>query len=200
MGFVRIDRRSRAGFCGRDYLGPEMRKQHLGGVKLMIWDHNRDRIYERAKVVYDDPEAAQYVWGTAFHWYVGDFFNNVQLVHDAYPDKQLLFTEGCQEAFDPGKTNSWEMGKRYGSSMLNDLNRWAVGWVDWNLVLDETGGPDLAEKLLLGADHRRHPNEGVEISKDSLLLPGSLAAIHQAGSPADYRGVQPAMSWRRRLF
>jgi glucosylceramidase len=131
----------------RDYLGPELRKENLGSVKLMIWDHNRDRIYERAKVVLDDPNAAQYVWGTAFHWYVGDFFNNVQLVHDAYPDKQLLFSEGCQEGFDPKQLDSWAIGERYGRSMLNDLNRWTVGWVDWNLVLDETGGPDLAKNF-----------------------------------------------------
>ncbi len=26
--------------------------------------------------------------------------------------------------------------------MINDLNRWTVGWIDWNLVLDETGGPN----------------------------------------------------------
>ena len=49
----------------------------------MIWDHNRDLMFERAKVVFDDPEAARYVWGTGFHWYVGDYFDNVQRVHDA---------------------------------------------------------------------------------------------------------------------
>jgi glucosylceramidase len=26
--------------------------------------------------------------------------------------------------------------------MLNDLNRWTVGWIDWNLLLDEQGGPN----------------------------------------------------------
>ncbi|RPJ40821.1 MAG: glucosylceramidase, partial [Chloroflexi bacterium] len=101
---------------------------------------NRDRMFERAKVVFDDPQAAQYVWGTAFHWYVGDYFDNVQRVHDAYPDKALLFTEGCQE----GGTHlgEWGLGERYARSMINDLNRWTVGWVDWNMVLDEQGGPN----------------------------------------------------------
>lgn len=126
----------------RDYLGPELQKQKLSGIKLMIWDHNRDRMFERAKVVYDDPLASQYVWGTAFHWYIGDYFNNVQLVHDAYPDKHLLFTEGCEYPFDPTKLDSWQFGERYAHSILNDLNRWTVGWVDWNLVLDERGGPN----------------------------------------------------------
>ncbi len=124
----------------RDYLGPELSAAGLGHLRLMIWDHNRDRLYERAKVVYDDPEAAKYVWGAAFHWYVGDHFDNVQLTHDAYPDKHLLFTEGCQEGGP--HLNEWGLGERYARSMMADLNHWTVGWVDWNLLLDEQGGPN----------------------------------------------------------
>ena len=95
---------------------------------------------ERASVVYADPEAAKYVWGTGFHWYGEDHFDHVQLVHDAWPDKQLLFTEGCQEGGP--HHGEWELGERYARSMINDLNRWTVGWIDWNLLLDETGGPN----------------------------------------------------------
>ena len=124
----------------RDHLGPELAKAGLGRIKIVIWDHNRDVMVERASVVYSDPEASQYVWGTGFHWYGGDHFDHVQLVHDAWPDKQLLFTEGCQEGGP--HTGAWELGERYARSMINDLNRWTVGWIDWNLLLDETGGPN----------------------------------------------------------
>ena len=124
----------------RDYLGPTLRKEGLGHLNLMIWDHNRDAIYERARVVYDDPQAAQYVWGAAFHWYVGDHFDNLIAVHEAFPDKHLLFSEGCQEGGP--HTGEWGVGERYGRSLINDLNRWTVAWVDWNLILDERGGPN----------------------------------------------------------
>lgn len=124
----------------RDYLGPTLREAGLGHLRLIIWDHNRDRMFERAKIVFDDPQAAKYVWGTGFHWYTGDNFDNVQRVHDAYPDKALLFTEGCQEGGP--HIGEWGLGERYARSMINDLNRWTVGWVDWNLVLDEQGGPN----------------------------------------------------------
>ncbi len=124
----------------RDYLGPELHRAGLGHLRLMIWDHNRDRMYERAKIVFDDPEAAKYVWGTAFHWYVGDFFENVQRVHDAYPNKHLVFTEGCQE-MGP-HLGDWSLAERYARSMMNDLNRWTEGWTDWNILLDEQGGPN----------------------------------------------------------
>jgi glucosylceramidase len=80
------------------------------------------------------------VWGTGFHWYGEDHFDHVQQVHDAWPDKQLLFTEGCQEGGP--HHGSWELGERYARSMINDLNRWTVGWIDWNLVLDQQGGPN----------------------------------------------------------
>ena len=124
----------------RDHLGPTLHREGLGHLRLIIWDHNRDRMFERAKVVYDDPQAAQYVWGTGFHWYVGDNFDNVQRVHDAFPDKALIFTEGCLEG-GPHR-GEWSAGESYARSMINDLNRWTVAWVDWNLLLDEQGGPN----------------------------------------------------------
>jgi len=125
----------------RDHLGPTLEKAGLlSRIKLMIWDHNRNLLYERAKVVYDDPAAARYVWGAAFHWYVGDHFENVQLTHDAYPDKQLLFSEGSQEGGP--HYDEWEVGERYGHSMFQDLNHWTTAWVDWNLLLDQRGGPN----------------------------------------------------------
>jgi glucosylceramidase len=129
----------------RDYLGPTLAQNGLSDIRLMIWDHNRDMLFDWIKPVLDDPAAAQYVWGTAFHWYVADKFENLQCAHDAYPDKKLLFTEGCPEGGP--HIGEWGIGERYGRSMLNDLNHWAVGWIDWNLLLNETGGPNHAGNL-----------------------------------------------------
>jgi len=124
----------------RDYLGPILEGEGLGHVKIIINDHNRDKMFERAKLIFDDPKASQFIWGTGFHWYGPDQFENVQRVHDVWPDKKLLFTEGCQEGGP--HTGSWLTGERYARSMIQDLNRWTVGWVDWNMVLDEKGGPN----------------------------------------------------------
>jgi glucosylceramidase len=124
----------------RDHLGPALAAAGLGHVRIVVWDHNRDGLVERASVIYGDPAAARFVWGAGFHWYGQDHFEQVQLAHDAWPDKQLLFTEGCQEGGP--HHGSWELGERYARSIINDLNRWTVGWIDWNLALDETGGPN----------------------------------------------------------
>ncbi|MDD5570858.1 MAG: glycoside hydrolase family 30 protein [Bacteroidales bacterium] len=130
--------------CGfiKNCLGPTLEKAGLSDKKIMIWDHNRGIMYQRAKEVYDDAEASKYVWGMAYHWYVGDHFENVRLVNDAYPEKKLLFTEGCVYPFEWSKINEWHWGETYGKSIINDLNNFATGWVDWNILLDEKGGPN----------------------------------------------------------
>jgi glucosylceramidase len=126
----------------RDHLGPALARAGLAGLKLMVWDHNRGIMYERAKAIYDDAETAKYVWGTAFHWYVGDHFDNVRLVHEAWPDKNLLMSEACLYPFDPGRFQDWSLGEVYGNAIMHDLNNWAAGWTDWNILLDEHGGPN----------------------------------------------------------
>jgi len=44
----------------KNYLGPTMQKNGLGDKKIIIWDHNRDLIYQRASTVLEDPAAAKY--------------------------------------------------------------------------------------------------------------------------------------------
>ena len=133
----------------KNHLGPALHKSGMSKVKLMIWDHNRGLLYQRARAVLDDPEAAKYVWGTGFHWYVGDHFENVRLTHEAFPDKQLLFTEGCGYPFSWDNVKQWKWGEIYARSMINDLNNWACGWTDWNLLLDEKGGPNHVNNFCL---------------------------------------------------
>ena len=52
----------------------------------------------------------------------------------------MIFTEGCQEGGP--HIGSWDLGERYATSIINDLNRWTVAWIDWNLILNEQGGPN----------------------------------------------------------
>jgi glucosylceramidase len=131
----------------KNYLGPTMQKEGLGSKKIVVWDHNRDLMNHRANVIFDDPEAAKYAWGMGFHWYEtwsgGEpMFDNVRKVYEAYPSKNLLFTEGCVERFDTKKYQFWGNAERYGKSMINDFNNGTVGWTDWNILLDENGGPN----------------------------------------------------------
>lgn len=142
----------------KKYLGPTLEKNGLQDRKLIAWDHNRDLIYQRASTILNDPEAARYVWGIGFHWYEtwigsGMEFNNVKLVNDAFPDKKLLFTEGCVEKFNIEGVSNWKLGERYGYSMVNDFNCGTVAWTDWNVLLDETGGPNHVENFCFAPIH-----------------------------------------------
>ena len=106
----------------RDHLGPALEQAGLQRLKLMVWDHNRGILYQRAKAVYDDPAAARYVWGAGFHWYVGDHFDNVRMVHDAWPDKQPALHRGHAGRTTTGATSSeWKWGEVYATSILRDV-------------------------------------------------------------------------------
>lgn len=142
----------------KKYLGPTLQRAGLGDKKIIAWDHNRDLIYQRASTILSDPEAARYVWGIGFHWYEpwsgGEpMFDNVKLTYEAFPDKHLIFTEGCKEAFDMNKVNDWKLGELYGRQMINDFNNGTAGWTDWNILLDETGGPNHVKNLCFAPLH-----------------------------------------------
>jgi len=131
----------------KNYLGPTMQKEGLGAKKIIGWDHNRDLLYQRAATLLDDPAAAKYLWGIGFHWYEpwsgGEpMFDNLKRVNEAFPGKNLLFTEGCKEQFDLAKVKDWKLGEKYGINMIHDFNNGSVGFTDWNILLDETGGPN----------------------------------------------------------
>ncbi|MEM9921214.1 MAG: glycoside hydrolase family 30 beta sandwich domain-containing protein, partial [Bacteroidota bacterium] len=131
----------------KNHLGPTLEAQGLGDKKIVVWDHNRDLINHRANTIFEDPEAAKYAWGIGFHWYEtwagGDpMFTNLGNINESFPSKNLLFTEGCQEGFRSDRFQYWPHAERYGRSIINDFNNGTVGWTDWNVLLDQNGGPN----------------------------------------------------------
>lgn len=134
----------------KNYLGPTMHQHGHEDKAIIIWDHNRDIMVERAATVLSDPEAAKYVWGTGNHWYCSEAFENLSIVHHMFPDKHILFTEGCVELTGistdttgkKGYIGSWKNGETYGRNIMGDFNNWSEGWIDWNILLNEQGGPN----------------------------------------------------------
>lgn len=142
----------------KNNLGPTLQKEGLGDRKIIIWDHNRDLIYQRASQTLRDPEVAKYVWGIGFHWYEtwtgGDMqFENLRRVAETFPDKHLIFTEGCADSFNPDRMKNWSLGETYGASMINDFNAGTVAWTDWNILLDEMGGPNHVQNFCFAPVH-----------------------------------------------
>ncbi len=124
----------------RDHLGPALDHAGFKDVKLLGWDHNRDRLEARAKALFGDPASAKYFWGAALHWYVSEDFAAASRVHAAFPEKRILFTEGCVEK--GARPGAWDPGERYAQNIIGDLSNWVCGYIDWNIALDLRGGPN----------------------------------------------------------
>jgi glucosylceramidase len=142
----------------KKYLGPTLKKEQLGDKKIIVWDHNRDLLYQQASEILNDKDAAQYIWGVGFHWYEDwsggvPMFENVRKVKESFPEKNLMFTEGCNGNFKLDSVYNWKLGERYGLSMINDFNNGTVGWTDWNILLDETGGPNHVQNFCYAPIH-----------------------------------------------
>ena len=140
------------------FLGPTLEKAGYGDKKIVVWDHNRDLISNRANTIFEDPEASKYAWGIGFHWYetwTGSLpnYDNLKNIKASFPDKNLLFTEGCQEGFAYERLQYWPNAERYGNSMINDFNSGTVGWTDWNILLDERGGPNHVQNFCFAPIH-----------------------------------------------
>jgi glucosylceramidase len=142
----------------KNHLGPTIKRERLADKKIIVWDHNRDLIYQRVSTILADAKAAQYVWGIGYHWYEpwsgGEpMFDNVKLVHETFPEKHLIFTEGCADSFNPQRLSDWSLGELYGRSMIHDFNSGTVGWTDWNVLLDEKGGPNHVQNFCFAPVH-----------------------------------------------
>lgn len=126
----------------KNNLGPAMHEAGYSDKAIIIWDHNRDIMVERALTILSDEEANKYIWGVGNHWYVSEDFNNLSIVKNMYPDKHLIFTEGCVEFGIYGDASRWENGEMYGRNIIGDFNNYCEGFIDWNLYLNEIGGPN----------------------------------------------------------
>lgn len=126
------------------YLGPTLGKAGLSDVKVLIWDHNKDLIVDRVQTIMSDKDTVKYVWGVAFHWYGGDHFYALDIVHQLYPHLKLFYTEGCHGGIYR-KTGQWGSGEILAHEIFGDLNHWASACIDWNMILDEQGGPSHAQ-------------------------------------------------------
>lgn len=142
----------------KNNLGPAFDRAGFSDKNIVVWDHNRDLISHRANTIFEDPEAAKYAWGIGFHWYEtwtgGDAkYDNLKNINESFPTKNLLFTEGCQEGFDAEHYERWSNAERYGNSMINDFNSGTVGWTDWNILLNENGGPNHVQNFCFAPIH-----------------------------------------------
>ncbi len=129
-----------------DNLGPQLQAEGLlNKVKVMIWDHNKDLLNAWGNTIIGDTAAGKYALGAAYHWYSGDMFDSLTAFHNSYASKLLVETE-VAEPFkgynaDGSYKVDWGQAEREGHDLIGDMNHWSNGWNEWNLCVDENGGP-----------------------------------------------------------
>lgn len=118
---------------------PKLVRNNLN-PKILILDHNRDILEKWAKAAQNDKEALNLIWGLAIHWYVSEDFDALRRAKLIAPSLNILFTEGCIEGGP--RPFALHTGERYIRNMIGDLNNGCSGYIEWNLLLDEQGGPN----------------------------------------------------------
>jgi len=171
----------------KQHLGPGLQSSSHKNVKLLIYDQNRDGLEHWADTILGDKQTANYVYGTAVHWYESTFMvyeDILDKVHNKFPQFDIIHTEGTiddlgkpapggildpvlfQEsdwfdndsfwwnpnATDWAYTATWAPNPddhpiytpvhRYARNIIVSFNHWMSGWIDWNIVLDQDGGPN----------------------------------------------------------
>lgn len=111
-------------------LGPAFKSAGIK-TKIIVYDHNADRP-DYPITILKDPEAAKYVDGSAFHLYGGKI-EALSTVHEAFPDKNLYFTE----QWVGGPSNFPEDLKWHVSTLIIGATRnWSRNVLEWNLAAD----------------------------------------------------------------
>lgn len=95
-------------------------------------------------------ESVKYLDGFAVHWYWDGIAppNLLDQTHQRYADKMILNTESCigdkpWQVHGP-VLGAWDRAEQYIKAFIEDLEHWVNGWIDWNLMLDQNGGPNYA--------------------------------------------------------
>ncbi|KQX09077.1 glycoside hydrolase family 30 beta sandwich domain-containing protein [Flavobacterium sp. Root420] len=112
-------------------LGPAFAKANIK-TKIVVYDHNCNKP-EYPLAILNDPKALPFVAGSAFHLYEGDI-SALSTVHDAYPNKDLYFTEQYT-----GSKSSFESDLKWSvkNVVIGSMRNWSVNALSWGLANDE---------------------------------------------------------------
>lgn len=108
------------------------RAAHGLDVKILVFDHNKGRLYHRVEEVY--AAVGDKVAGAGFHWYSGSHFEELALIRERYPDKLIIQTEFCNGL---GRKNF----DTYGAELVGNFTHGCNASCEWNLLLGPLGEP-----------------------------------------------------------
>lgn len=128
----------------KEALGPKFRQAGLK-TKIYAYDHNYnyDNLPDQQSYptkIYSDTEAAQYFAGAAYHNYGGDA-SEMSKVHNANPDKELIFTEWTAGTWSWPGVGIEGVTTDSKALIFGVIKNWGRGAMVWNLMIDSDRGP-----------------------------------------------------------
>ena len=120
----------------RDHLGPAFEKNKIK-TKIVVYDHNADRP-DYPILIYKDAAAAKYIDGSGFHLYNGRI-EALTDVHEAYPDKNIYFTE--QMVVERPGENNIRIASPVRRLIIGATRNWSRNVLEWNLAADPEHKP-----------------------------------------------------------
>ena len=175
----------------RDYLGPEFERKGIA-TDILAFDHNCDRP-DYPMAIIEDPGAARFIGGTAFHHYAGDLSAMTQ-VHDFRPDKDIYFTE--QMIVDRRGSVTSRIAPSVKRMLIDIPRNWSRNVILWNLAADpeakphtDNGGcPFCFGAITLDGDTVTRNLAYWVVAHASRLIPAGSYRIHstEASEPASF--------------
>lgn len=120
------------------HLRPALDAAGLKDVKILVWDHNKERLFERACASMSVRGADKAVWGFGYHWYSGNHFEAIAETARKFPGRPVFGTENCVMI---GSANNGRGHLMYAVEYCEDLRNGSGAVCDWNLIVDTEGGP-----------------------------------------------------------
>ena len=128
----------------REHMYPALIRSGLADLEIYIWDHNKERVYEWMRDIIDE-ETDKMVAGAAVHWYSGDHFDALALCKEKFPSKKLIVSESCIEHYKFDASDVAGTALKLAHEVVGDLNHGISAFIDWNILLDEKGGPNYVQ-------------------------------------------------------
>jgi len=159
----------------KNYLGPQLQTNHLK-TKIIIYDHNLDHP-EYATDVLNDPEAAKYIDGSAFHLYAGTI-ETMSKVKSAHPEKNIYFTEQYTAG---GGSFADDFVWHIKNLIIGATRNESRNVIEWNLASDPVlamhtpgGCNSCLGALTISADAYRNVSYYIIAHASKFVRPGSV--------------------------
>ncbi|AMR27281.1 glucosylceramidase [Hymenobacter psoromatis] len=174
----------------KNNVGPAFKAAGLT-TKIICYDHNPDRP-DYPLAVLGDAGAYPYVDGSAFHFYGGPI-TALSQVHDAFPQKNIYFTEFWTQAPTNGHQVDFggELAYHVGNLEIGAVRNWSKNVLEWNLASDQNYGPHtpggcdacLGAVTISGNTVTRNPAYYNVAHSSKFVRPGSVrVATNQPGN------------------